>query len=36
MDLKFSDKIKNVITYSKEEAIRLGNQSIGAEHLLLA
>ncbi|WP_320053112.1 ATP-dependent Clp protease ATP-binding subunit [uncultured Acetobacteroides sp.] len=35
MDLKFSDKIKNVITYSKEEAIRLGNQSIGAEHLLL-
>jgi ATP-dependent Clp protease ATP-binding subunit ClpC len=35
MNLKFSDKIKNVITYSKEEAIRLGNQSIGAEHLLL-
>ena len=35
MDSKFSDKIKNVISYSKEEAIRLGNQSIGAEHLLL-
>jgi ATPases with chaperone activity, ATP-binding subunit len=35
MDSKFSDKIKNVITYSKEEAIRLGNQSVGAEHLLL-
>lgn len=35
MDSKFSDKIKSVITYSKEEAIRLGNQSIGAEHLLL-
>lgn len=35
MDSKFSDKIKNVITYSKEEAARLGNQSVGAEHLLL-
>jgi len=35
MDSKFSDKIKSVISYSKEEAIRLGNQSIGAEHLLL-
>ncbi len=35
MDPKFSDKIKSVISYSKEEAIRLGNQSVGAEHFLL-
>lgn len=35
MDSKFSDKIKNVITFSKEEAVRLGNHFVGAEHLLL-
>ena len=35
MDPKFSEKIRSVIAYSKEEAIRLGNSSVGAEHLLL-
>jgi len=35
MDAKFSQRIKDVLTYSKEEAIRLGNAYIGTEHLLL-
>jgi len=35
MDAKFSQRIKDVLTYSKEEAIRLGNSYIGTEHLLL-
>jgi len=35
MDSKFSQKIKDVLTYSKEEAIRLGNSYIGPEHLFL-
>ena len=35
MDSKFSNKIKEVITYSREEAIRLGSTSIGTEHLFL-
>lgn len=35
MDAKFSQRIKDVLSYSKEEAIRLGNTEIGPEHLLL-
>lgn len=35
MDSKFSQKIKDVLTYSREEAIRLGNNSISPEHLFL-
>jgi len=35
MDAKFSQRIRDVLTYSKEEAIRLGNDSIGNEHLFL-
>lgn len=35
MEAKFSQRVKNVLTYSREEAIRLGNAYIGLEHLLL-
>jgi ATP-dependent Clp protease ATP-binding subunit ClpC len=35
MDDNFSPRVKDVITYSKEEAIRLGHDFIGTEHLLL-
>ncbi|MFB6317524.1 ATP-dependent Clp protease ATP-binding subunit [Saccharicrinis sp. FJH54] len=35
MDSKLSKRIKDVLTYSKEEAERLGNESIGPEHLFL-
>jgi ATP-dependent Clp protease ATP-binding subunit ClpC len=35
MDPVFSSKIKDIITYSKEEAMRLGHDYIGVEHLLL-
>ncbi|WP_438967094.1 ATP-dependent Clp protease ATP-binding subunit [Flavobacterium sp.] len=35
MDDNFSPRLKDVITYSKEEALRLGHESIGTEHLLL-
>ena len=35
MDAKFSPRVKDVITYSKEEALRLGHGYIGVEHLLL-
>ncbi|MDG1791894.1 MAG: ATP-dependent Clp protease ATP-binding subunit [Flavobacteriaceae bacterium] len=31
----FSSRVKDVITYSKEEALRLGHDFIGTEHLLL-
>ena len=31
----FSPKVKDVIAYSKEEALRLGHDYIGTEHLLL-
>ncbi|MEO1451408.1 MAG: Clp protease N-terminal domain-containing protein, partial [Bacteroidota bacterium] len=32
---QFSDRVKDVISYSREEAIRLGHDYIGPEHLLL-
>nr|WP_222167365.1 ATP-dependent Clp protease ATP-binding subunit [Edaphocola aurantiacus] len=35
MDSNFSPKVKDIISYSREEALRLGNQFIGTEHLLL-
>lgn len=35
MDAKFSPKVKEVISYSREEALRLGHEHIGTEHLLL-
>ena len=35
MDANFSAKVKDVITFSKEEALRLGHGYIGVEHLLL-
>jgi ATP-dependent Clp protease ATP-binding subunit ClpC len=35
MDAKFSQRIKDVLSYSKEEAIRLGNTEISPEHIFL-
>jgi ATP-dependent Clp protease ATP-binding subunit ClpC len=35
MDDNFSQKVKDVIAYSKEEALRLGHDFIGTEHLIL-
>ena len=35
MDDNFSPRVKDVITYSKEEALRLGHDFIGTEHLVL-
>jgi len=35
MGVRLSKEMQNVITYSREEAIRLGNEQVGPEHLLL-
>jgi len=35
MNAKFSPRVQDVIQYSREEAIRLGHDYIGPEHLLL-
>jgi len=35
MDDNFSPKVKDVIAFSKEEALRLGHDFIGTEHLML-
>lgn len=35
MEAKFSPRVKDVITYSREEALRLGHDYIGTEHLVL-
>ncbi|MCX6250751.1 MAG: ATP-dependent Clp protease ATP-binding subunit [Bacteroidetes bacterium] len=35
MEAKFSQRVKDVLIFSREEAIRLGNDYIGLEHLLL-
>ncbi|MEL0299130.1 MAG: Clp protease N-terminal domain-containing protein, partial [Flavobacteriaceae bacterium] len=35
MDDNFSPRVKDVIAYSKEEALRLGHNYIGTEHLML-
>ena len=35
MEAKFSNRVKEVISLSREEALRLGHEYIGTEHLLL-
>ncbi|HRF27093.1 MAG TPA: Clp protease N-terminal domain-containing protein, partial [Ferruginibacter sp.] len=35
MDNNFSAKVRDIISYSREEALRLGNDFISTEHLLL-
>ncbi len=35
MEAKFSQRVKDVLIYSREEAQRLGNDYIGLEHLML-
>ncbi|MCL8000717.1 hypothetical protein M8994_21240, partial [Brucella sp. 21LCYQ03] len=35
MEAKFSPRVKDVISYSREEALRLRHDYIGTEHLLL-
>ena len=35
MDAKFSQRVKDVLAYSREEAIRLGNRNISSEHIFL-
>jgi ATP-dependent Clp protease ATP-binding subunit ClpC len=35
MEAKFSPRVKDVITFSREEALRLSHDYIGTEHLLL-
>ncbi len=35
MDARFSQRVKDILSYSKEEAIRLENEFIGTEHLFL-
>jgi ATP-dependent Clp protease ATP-binding subunit ClpC len=35
MEAKFSDKVKEIISLAREEAVRLGHDYIGTEHLVL-
>jgi ATP-dependent Clp protease ATP-binding subunit ClpC len=35
MEAKFSPRVKDVLTFSREEALRLGNDFIGVEHFFL-
>ncbi len=35
MEAKFSQRVKDVLSFSREEAVRLGNDYIGVEHLIL-
>ena len=35
MEAKFSQRVKDVLAYSREEALRLGNDYIGIEHIML-
>ncbi len=35
MDSQYSEKVKEIINYSREEALRLGNDFIGTEHFVL-
>ncbi len=35
MDARFSQKVKDVISFSREEAVRLGHDYIGIEHFVL-
>src|SRR5229473_2955293 len=36
MDNNFSAQVKEIISFSREEALRLGNDFIGTEHLMLS
>lgn len=35
MEAKFSEEVKIIISYSREEAVRLGHDFIGTEHIML-
>ena len=35
MEAKFSPRVKDMISYSREEAVRLSNEFVSPEHLLL-
>ena len=35
MEAKFSNRVKEVISLSREEALRFGHDYIGTEHLIL-
>ncbi len=35
MNTNSSQKLQDILTYSKEEAVRLGNHAVGTEHLML-
>ena len=35
MDNNFSAQVKEIISFSREEALRLGNDFIGTEHLVV-
>lgn len=35
MNINFSDKLREILSYSREEAIRLGNDYISVDHLFL-
>jgi ATP-dependent Clp protease ATP-binding subunit ClpC len=35
MEANYSNRVRDVISYSREEAVRLGHDYIGTEHLLL-
>jgi ATP-dependent Clp protease ATP-binding subunit ClpC len=35
MEAKFSNRVKEVISLSREEAMRLGHDYIGLEHIIL-
>ncbi len=35
MEAKFSQRVKDVLTFSREEALKLGNDYIGVEHIIL-
>ncbi|HAG16943.1 MAG TPA: Clp protease ClpC [Bacteroidales bacterium] len=35
MEAKFSQRVRDILSFSREEALRLGNESIGIEHLFL-
>jgi ATP-dependent Clp protease ATP-binding subunit ClpC len=36
MEASFSDKVKDILRFSREEAVRLNHDSVGAEHIILS
>lgn len=36
MEASFSDKVKEILRYSRDEAVRLNHDSVGAEHIVLS